>query len=64
MAQGTKVNQWECVVTKIDIFSFVTPNTKHSSLFIDFIWTLREGPVNESVLLPGHFLPLSLPLSP
>ena len=51
MALGTKVDPWEFVVTKINILSFVMPNIKHSYLFIDFIWTLRGGPVDESVLL-------------
>ena len=41
MAQGTKVNPWELVVTKVDILPFDMPNIKHSSLFIDFILTLE-----------------------
>ena len=41
VAQGTKVKAWEILVTKVDILPFVMPNTKHSSLFIDFILTLK-----------------------
>ena len=40
-AQGTKIKAWDILVTKVDILSFVMPNIKHSSLFIDFILTLE-----------------------
>ena len=58
VAQGTKIKPWEIVVTEVGVLSFVTPNIKHSSLFIDFILTLECGPVNESVLL--HTLKVGL----
>jgi hypothetical protein len=41
VAQRTKIQLWEFVVTKVDILFFVVPNIKHLSLFIDFILTLE-----------------------
>jgi hypothetical protein len=41
VAQGTKVEVWEFVVTKVRILSFVIPNIKHLPLFVDFILTLE-----------------------
>ena len=58
MGQGTKVKPWKIVVTKVGVLSFVTPDIKHSSLFIDFILTLECGQVDESVSL--HTLKLGL----
>jgi len=53
MAQGTKVNPWEFVITKPGIMSFAVPNTKYMTLFIDLILTLEGVPFNESVFLPA-----------
>jgi len=43
MAQRTKVNPWEFVITKLGIMSLVVSNTKYLALFVDSILTL-EGP--------------------
>ena len=53
MAQGTKVNPWEFVVTKLSIMSFVVPNTKYLAPFVDLILTLEGAPLDESVFLPA-----------
>jgi len=53
MAQGTKVNPWEFLVTKLDIMSFVVSNAKYLALFVDLILTLEGAPFDESVFLPA-----------
>jgi len=53
MAQGTKVNPWEFVVTKLSIMSLGRPNTKYLAFFVDLILTLEGTPLNESVFLPA-----------
>jgi hypothetical protein len=58
MAHRTKVNLWEFLVTKPDMMSFVTPNSKHSAFFVDLILTLGWVPLNQSVFL--HTLKLGL----
>ena len=58
VAQGRKIKSWEILVTKLDILSFVVPNIKHVSLFVDFISTLEQSWVNESVFLPTWNLSL------
>ena len=52
MAQGTKKELWEIVVTKIGILSSDVPNNKHLASIADFILTLDWDHVEESVLLP------------
>jgi len=41
VAQKTKVNPWEFVVTKLDIMFFVVPNIKYLALFVDLILDLE-----------------------
>jgi len=53
MAQGTKVNPWEFLVTKLDIMPFVMSNAKYLALFVDLILTLEGTPLDESVFLPA-----------
>jgi len=53
IAQRTKVNLWEFVITKLGIMSFVVPNTKYLASFVDLILTLEGAPLNESVFLPA-----------
>ena len=53
MAQGTKVNPWEFVVTKLGIMSFTMPNTKYLAPFVDLLSTLEGATLNESVFLPA-----------
>jgi hypothetical protein len=58
MAQETKVNPWELVVTKVGIMSSSVPNNRYSVPFLDLILTLRWALVGESVFL--HALKLGL----
>ncbi len=51
VAQTTKVNSWEFCITKVDILSFVPPNYKYLTFFVEFILILEWGQVNESVFL-------------
>jgi len=53
MAQRTKVNLWEFVITELGIISFVVPNTKYLAPFVDLILTLEGAPLDESVFLPA-----------
>ena len=53
IAQRTKVNLWEFVITKLGIMSFVVPNTKYLASFVDLILTLEGAPLNELVFLPA-----------
>jgi len=53
MAQGTKANPWEFLVTELDIMSFVVSNAKYLTLFVDLILTLEGAPLDESVFLPA-----------
>ena len=41
VTQKTKVNLWEFVVTKLNIMSFVVPNSKYLVLFVDLILDLE-----------------------
>jgi len=41
VTQETKVNPWEFVVTKLNIMSFVVPNSKYLALFVDLILDLE-----------------------
>ena len=50
-AQGTEVNSWEILVTKLGILSFVVPNSKYLALFVDLILTLEQAPLSQSVFL-------------
>ena len=45
MAQRTKVNSWEFVITKLGIMSFVLSNTKYLASFVDLILTLEGAPL-------------------
>jgi len=58
-AQGTKINSWEIMVTKLGILSFVVPNSKYSTCFVDLILTLEWVPLDQSVFLLTPFLPKS-----
>jgi len=51
VAQKTKVNPWECVVTKLNNMSFVVPNSKYLAHFVDLILNLEYAPLNQSVFL-------------
>jgi len=51
VAQKTKVNLWEFVVTKLNIMSFVVPNSKYLALSVDLILDLEYTPLNQSVFL-------------
>jgi len=53
IAQRTKVNLWEFVMTKLGIMSFVVPSTKYLAPFVDLILTLEGAPLDESVFLPA-----------
>jgi len=41
IAQRTKVNLWEFVITELGIMSFVVLNTKYLAPFVDLILTLE-----------------------
>jgi len=41
VAQKTKVNPWGFLVTKLNIISFVVPNSKYLALFVDLILVLE-----------------------
>ena len=58
-AQGTKVNSWKIVITKLGIMSFVVPNNKHLDLFVDLILTLEQSPLSQSAFLLTPFWPKS-----
>jgi len=51
VAQKTKINPWEFVATKLNIMSFVGPNSKHLALFVDLILDLEYTPLDQSVFL-------------
>ena len=51
VAQKTKVNLWEFVVTKLNIMFFVVPNSKYLALFVDLILDLEYTPLDQSVFL-------------
>jgi len=53
IAQITKVNLWEFVITKLGIMSFVVSNTEYLAPFVDLILTLEGTPLDESVFLPA-----------
>ena len=53
VAQGTKVNTWEFVVTKLGIMSFTVPNTRYLAPFVDLLLTLEGAILDESVFLPA-----------
>ena len=53
IAQRTKVNLWEFVITKLGIMSSVVPNSKYLAPFVDLILTLEGAPLDELVFLPA-----------
>ena len=53
VAQRTKVNPWEFVVTKLGIVSLAVPNNKYLVPFVDLILTLEGVPLDELVFLPA-----------
>ena len=53
IAQRTKVNLWEFVITKLGIMSFAIPNIKYLAPCVDLILTLEGAPLDESVFLPA-----------
>jgi hypothetical protein len=56
MAQETKVNLWENVVTKVDVLSFVVSNPRNSTSANQLIYIFQSGRVDESVFLLEHGL--------
>jgi len=52
MAQGTKVNVCEILITKVDILSFVTPKYRILVPAIGLIYILQLGTLDQSVFLP------------
>jgi len=52
VGQGTKLNLWEFLVTKIDILSFVSPMYRTLVPSIGLIYILQWGTLSQSVFLP------------
>jgi len=46
-----KGKPWEFVVTRLNIISFVVPNSKYLALFVDLILDLEYTPLDQSVFL-------------
>ena len=51
VAQGTKVNPWDILKTKVDIVSFVIPKFRNSVPANNLIYSLQSIRLNESVFL-------------
>ena len=50
-AQGTKVNPWEFLVTKVDILSFIKPKYRSLANAIVLIYILQYGTLDETFFL-------------